>query len=175
MNIVYKKLEELTPYEANAKTHPESQLANIALSLERYGWKQPVVIDREGVIICGHGRVQAAQRSNLMRGVPVPCVLADDLTDEQVKEFRIVDNKTNESPWDMDALAAELASLDLSAFDFDFGFMDELKDAVVEDGYIPELPEVPKTKIGDIFQMGGAQTDVWRQHSADRCTEAVRW
>lgn len=155
MNIVYKKLEELTPYEANAKTHPESQLANIALSLERYGWKQPVVIDREGVIICGHGRVQAAQRSNLMRGVPVPCVLADDLTDEQVKEFRIVDNKTNESPWDMDALAAELASLDLSAFDFDFGFMDELKDAVVEDGYIPELPEVPKTKIGDIFQMGG--------------------
>ncbi len=88
-------------------------------------------------------------------------MLADDLTDEQVREFRIVDNKTNESPWDMDALAAELASLDLSAFDFDFGFMDELADGVIEDGYVPELPEVPKTKIGDILQMGGAQTDVW--------------
>ncbi len=72
MNIVYKQLEELKPYAGNAKTHPKSQLANIALSLERYGWKQPVVIDREGVIICGHGRVQAAQGSKLMRDVPVP-------------------------------------------------------------------------------------------------------
>ena len=64
MNIVYKQLDELIPYEANAKTHPETQLANIAASLERYGWKQPVVIDREGVIICGHGRVQAAQHQD---------------------------------------------------------------------------------------------------------------
>lgn len=155
MIIVYKKLDDLKPYAGNAKTHPETRLANIALSLERYGWKQPVVIDREGIIICGHGRVQAAQRSNLMRDVLVPCVLADDLTDEQVREFRIVDNKTNESPWDMDALSAELATLDLSAFDFDFGFMDELKDNVVEDGYIPEMPEVPKSQTGDIFQLGG--------------------
>lgn len=66
MNIVYKRLDELRPYENNAKTHPESQLANIAHSIENYGWKQPVVIDPYGVIIVGHGRVQAAQRSNVL-------------------------------------------------------------------------------------------------------------
>nr|DAU58483.1 MAG TPA: ParB protein [Caudoviricetes sp.] len=161
MNIVYKQLDELIPYEANAKTHPETQLANIAASLERYGWKQPVVIDRGGVIICGHGRVQAAQRSNVMREQAVPCVLADDLTPEEVAEFRIVDNKSAESPWDMDVLAEELKHIDLSAFDFDFGFDDEVSAAVVEDNYVPELPEDPKSHLGDIFQLGGAQADVW--------------
>lgn len=157
MDIIYKRLEELKPYAGNAKMHPESQLANIALSLERYGWKQPVVIDRHGVIIVGHGRVQAAQRSNVMKTQPVPCIMADDLTDEQVAEFRIVDNKTAESPWDMDALAAELAAIDLSDFDFDFGFMDELSTAVVEDNYVPELPENPAAQTGDIFQLGGCR------------------
>ena len=155
MNIVYKQLDELIPYENNAKTHPETQLANIAASLERYGWKQPVVIDRGGVIICGHGRVQAAQRSNVMRGQLVPCVLADDLTPEEVAEFRIVDNKSAESPWDMDVLAEELKHIDLSAFDFDFGFDDEVSAAVVEDNYVPELPEDPKSHLGDIFRLGG--------------------
>lgn len=174
MNIVYKQLDELIPYEANAKTHPETQLANIAASLERYGWKQPVVIDREGVIICGHGRVQAAQRSNVMREQPVPCVLADDLTPEEVAEFRIVDNKSAESPWDMDVLAEELKHIDLSAFDFDFGFDDEVSAAVVEDNYVPELPEDPKSHLGDIFQLGGAQADVWGQHCPGGCCAAVR-
>lgn len=157
MNIVYKQPGELIPYENNAKTHPDTQLANIAASLERYGWKQPVVIDREGVIICGHGRVQAAQRSNVMRDQPVPCVLADDLTPEEVAEFRIVDNKSAESPWDMDVLAEELKHIDLSAFDFDFGFEDEVSAAVVEDNYVPELPQDPKSRLGDIFQMGGCR------------------
>lgn len=157
MDIIYKKLDELKPYAGNAKLHPESQLANIALSLERYGWKQPVVIDRNGVIICGHGRVQAAQRSNQMRSEAVPCVIADDLTDEQIAEFRIVDNKTAESPWDMSALEAELEKLDLSAFDFEFDFADELDDCVIEDDYEPVLPEAPKTRLGDIYQLGGCR------------------
>lgn len=174
MDIIYKRLEELKPYAGNAKMHPESQLANIALSLERYGWKQPVVIDRHGVIIVGHGRVQAAQRSNVMKTQPVPCIMADDLTDEQVAEFRIVDNKTAESPWDMDALAAELAAIDLSDFDFDFGFMDELSTAVVEDNYVPELPENPTAQIGDIFQLGGVQADVRRQHCPGGCCAALQ-
>lgn len=145
MDIIYKRLEELKPYAGNAKMHPESQLANIALSLERYGWKQPVIIDRHGVIIVGHGRVQAAQRSNVMKTQPVPCIMADDLTDEQVAEFRIVDNKTAESPWDMDALAAELAAIDLSDFDFDFGLemADEYgTDFSLPDGDKPEMVQI---------------------------------
>lgn len=154
MNIVYKRLDELRPYENNAKTHPESQLANIAHSIENYGWKQPVVIDPYGVIIVGHGRVQAAQRSNVLRDQLVPCIIADDLTEEEIAQFRIVDNKSAESPWDMDALAAELEKVDLSGFDFDFGFEDKLSAEVVEDNYVPELPEKPKARAGDVYQLG---------------------
>lgn len=155
MNIVYKRLDELRPYENNAKTHPESQLANIAHSIENYGWKQPVVIDPYGVIIVGHGRVQAAQRSNVLRDQLVPCIIADDLTEEEIAQFRIVDNKSAEAPWDMDALAAELEKVDLSGFDFDFGFEDKLSAEVVEDNYVPELPEKPKARAGDVYQLGG--------------------
>lgn len=98
MNIVYKRPGDLIPYGNNAKTHPDAQLANITVSLERYGWRVPVLIDRRGVIIAGHGRVEAALRSPVMRDKPVPCIVADDLTDAQAAEFRIVDNKTAESP-----------------------------------------------------------------------------
>lgn len=174
MNIIYKRLDELRPYENNAKTHPESQLANIAHSIENYGWKQPVVIDPYGVIIVGHGRVQAAQRSNVLRDQLVPCIIADDLTEEEIAQFRIVDNKSAESPWDMDALAAELEKVDLSGFDFDFGFEDKLSAEVVEDNYVPELPEKPKARAGAVYQLGGAQTDVRRQHETRGCGEAVR-
>ena len=89
MNIVYKRPGDLIPYGNNAKTHPDAQLANITVSLERYGWRVPVLIDRRGVIIAGHGRVEAALRSPVMRDKPVPCIVADDLTDAQAAEFRI--------------------------------------------------------------------------------------
>lgn len=78
----------------------------------------------------------------------------DDLTPEQVNALRLVDNKSNESDWDMDLLADELDNLDLSAFDFDWGLPDELTDTVEEDDYTPELPEIPKAKLGDVYQLG---------------------
>lgn len=145
MNIVYKRPGDLIPYGNNAKTHPDEQLANITVSLERYGWRVPVLIDRRGVIIAGHGRVEAALRSPVMRDKPVPCIVADDLTDAQAAEFRIVDNKTAESPWDMDALAAELDTVDLSDFDFDFGLemADEYgTDFSLPDGDKPEMVQI---------------------------------
>lgn len=145
MNIVYKRPGDLIPYGNNAKTHPDAQLANITVSLERYGWRVPVLIDRRGVIIAGHGRVEAALRSPVMRDKPVPCIVADDLTDAQAAEFRIVDNKTAESPWDMDALAAELDTVDLSDFDFDFGLemADEYgTDFSLPDGDKPEMVQI---------------------------------
>lgn len=145
MNIVYKRPGDLIPYGNNAKTHPDAQLANITVSLERYGWRVPVLIDRRGVIIAGHGRVEAAVRSPVMRDKPVPCIVADDLTDAQAAEFRIVDNKSAESPWDMDALAAELETVDLSDFDFDFGLemADEYgTDFSLPDGDKPEMVQI---------------------------------
>ena len=94
----------------------------MAESIKQYGFVQPVVIDRDGVIVIGHCRVDAAKKLGMKT---VPCVCVDDLTSEQVNALRLVDNKSNESEWDVDLLAEELPGLDLSAFEFDWGFDEE--------------------------------------------------
>ena len=117
MNIIQRKLDSIRPYAANAKKHDATQVANVAESIRQYGFVQPIVIDKNGVIVIGHCRALAAKKLGMKE---VPCVCVDDLTPEQVKALRVIDNKTNESPWDMDLLAAELPGLDLEGFDFDF-------------------------------------------------------
>lgn len=118
MKTIRKQLAEITPYAKNAKKHSRQQINNVAESIKQYGFVQPIVIDRNGVIVIGHCRALAAQKLGMAE---VPCVCVDDLTPEQVNALRIVDNKSNESEWDLDILPEELAQLDLSAFDFDFG------------------------------------------------------
>lgn len=122
MNVIQKKLSEIVPYAKNAKKHDKTQIANVAESIKQYGFVQPVVIDKDGVIVIGHCRALAAKKLGMKT---VPCVCVDDLTPEQVNALRLVDNKSNESPWDMDLLAEELPELDLSAFDFDWDIEDE--------------------------------------------------
>ncbi len=122
MNITYKSLTDIKPYANNAKKHDKTQIANVAESIKQYGFVQPIVIDRDGAIVIGHCRALAAKKLGMEE---VPCVCVDDLTPEQVNALRLVDNKSNESDWDMDALASELSKLDLSAFDFDFGIENE--------------------------------------------------
>ena len=151
MRIENRRLAELTPYRANAKKHDAAQVANVAESIRQYGFVQPVVVDRDGVIVIGHCRALAAEKLGM---VEVPCVCVDDLTPEQVNALRLVDNKTNESPWDLDLLAAELPELDLSAFDFEWGLQAQLNDEVVEDGYSPTPPAEPRSKRGEIYQLG---------------------
>ncbi len=124
MNVVYKKLREITPYDKNAKKHDKTQIANVAESIKQYGFVQPIVIDSDGVIVIGHCRALAAKKLGMKE---VPCVCVDDLTPEQVKALRLVDNKSNESDWDFDLLADELPGLDLAAFDFDWCFQDDDK------------------------------------------------
>ena len=121
MNVVYKKLSEITPYDKNAKKHDKTQIANVAESIKQYGFVQPIVIDSDGVIVIGHCRVLAAKKLGMKE---VPCVCVDDLTPQQVNALRLVDNKSNESAWDMDLLAEELPELDLSVFDFEWDFPD---------------------------------------------------
>lgn len=152
MDVIQKKLSEIVPYAKNAKKHDKKQIANVAESIKQYGFVQPVVIDRDGVIVIGHCRAEAAKKLGMKT---VPCVCVDDLTPEQVNALRLVDNKSNESAWDMDLLAEELPELDLSAFDFDWGLRDELDDSVIEDNYEPVLPAEPKSKLGDVYQLGG--------------------
>ena len=151
MEVKNKKLSSITAYGKNAKKHDKTQINNVAESIKQYGFVQPVVVDRAGVIVIGHCRVLAAKKLGMKE---VPCVCVDDLTPEQVNALRLVDNKSNESDWDFDLLADELPGLDLSAFDFDWGLRDELDTSVVEDNYDPVLPAEPKSKLGDVYQLG---------------------
>lgn len=117
MKTVEINVTEIRPYEKNNKKHPQSQVEDIAESIRQFGFKQPIVVDKDKVIIIGHGRFEAAKMLGLKT---VPCVVADDLTDEQVRKLRIVDNKTNESEWDFDALKFELTDLEFKEYNFEF-------------------------------------------------------
>ena len=116
MNIKNIDCKALKPYEKNAKKHDDTQVANVAESIRQYGFVQPIVVDRNNVVVIGHCRLLAAKKLKMRS---VPCICVDDLTDEQVKALRIVDNKCNESPWDFGFLNAELPEIDLGNFDFD--------------------------------------------------------
>lgn len=129
MQIIQKKLTDIVPYERNTKKHDETQIKNVAESIKKYGWVQPIVIDNDGTIVIGHCRALAAERLGIEE---VPCVVVSDLTEEEINALRIVDNKTNESPWDFDLLSAELPEIDLSDFEFDFGIEDEEEETETE-------------------------------------------
>lgn len=142
MNIVEKRLNELKPYENNPRIN-DVAVKFVKNSIEEFGFKVPIVIDKNGVIVAGHTRYKASQELGLET---VPCVVADDLTDEQVKAFRIADNKTAEkASWDLDALKTEMEELEeIDGIDMrDFGFGDFEISALTEDmeaeGYDNEL------------------------------------
>jgi len=156
MDIVWLRPDELIPYPANIKVHPPAQVDHIANSIKQFGWKQPIVVDKDKTVIIGHGRLLAAKQL-LLESVPV--VFANDLDEDQVRALRLADNKTNESPYDLGNLAEELAALDIAGIDMtDFGFpeMDDFTDAqtsIAEDD-IPDAPVEAVAKRGDIWQLG---------------------
>ena len=148
------KIDELLPYQRNQKDHPEEQVRNLANSLRRFGWRQPVVIDERNVIVIGHGRVLGAKMLGLEE---VPVVRADDLSEDEIRELRIVDNKTNESTWN-EYLQEDVQELEFEGFDFaDFDGVTgggSTSHDIVEDEYDEELPEEPKSAKGEIYQLG---------------------
>lgn len=158
MNIIMRKVSELTPYEKNTKLHDQKQIDNVANSIRRFGWQQPLVIDEQGVVVIGHCRLLAAKK---LKQKEVPCTIASGLTEEEIRELRIADNKTNESLWDMEMLGIELADLDFEGFDFDFDFENDAENGgalteqdIVDDDFDATPPEEPKAKRGDIYQLG---------------------
>ena len=122
MKITEIEIEKLTPYEKNTKKHDDKQIKNVAKSIQKYGFVQPIVVDKNNVVVIGHCRLLGAKHLKMKS---VPCVSVEELTDEQVRALRIVDNKSNESAWDFELLPDELASIDLSEFDFDFGIKEK--------------------------------------------------
>lgn len=164
MEIRNISVKDLIPYERNTKKHDKTQINNVAESIKQYGFVQPIVIDKNNVVVIGHCRLLAAKKLKMKE---VPCVCVEDLTEEQVKALRIVDNKSNESEWDFDILPDELSELDLSDFDFDFGIDDDEEETEIVEDEVPEVDEEaePITKLGDIWQLGrhrlmcGSSTD----------------
>ena len=120
MDVIEKKLKDIKPYEKNPRKN-DSAVDAVANSIREFGFKVPVVIDKDGVIVCGHTRYKAAKKLGLK---DVPCVIADDLTEEQIKAYRLADNKVSElAEWDIDLLGEELDGIfdiDMSDFGFDF-------------------------------------------------------
>ena len=150
-----KILNKITPYFRNSKKHPDSQLKLIARSLREYGWRQPIVTDKDDVIIVGHGRWLAYQK--YPEGIKEPWIVkADDLTPEQVRGYRLMDNKTNESDWDLSLAIQELKELDSLGYDIDLtGFdQDLLIESSDKDDEVP-VSAPPIAKLGDIFILGG--------------------
>ena len=123
MEIVNVAVDKLVPYENNPRNNTEA-IQYVANSIKEFGFKVPLVIDSDNVVICGHTRLLAAKQLGLK---DVPCVVADDLTDEQIKAFRLADNKVGEiATWDLNKLQLELDFLDCNMEDFGFiGAMEE--------------------------------------------------
>lgn len=119
MQIVEKRLSEIHPYGNNPRKNDKA-IPYVAESIKRYGFKVPIVVDADGVIVAGHTRYLASLELGLET---VPCVVADDLNDDEIREYRLVDNKVSEyAMWDFGMLEEELESIDFG--DFDFGFPD---------------------------------------------------
>ena len=152
MQIVEKGIKDIKPYEKNPRKN-DSAVDAVANSIKEFGFKVPIVIDKDNVIVCGHTRYKAAKKLGLD---VVPCVVADDLTDEQIKAYRLADNKVAElAEWDIDLLGEELDGIfdiDMSDFGFDLSEDEEEETEIIEDEVPQEIESI--AKMGDIWQLG---------------------
>lgn len=158
INIKEINIDEITPYVNNPRKN-DNAVDKVAASIKEFGFKVPLVIDKDNTVVTGHTRLKAAKKLGLKA---VPCIVAEDLTDAQIKAFRIADNKVNEySEWDIEKLNIELEGLEELDFDLDnLGFeLEELEDIrpdieVEEDDFDIEIEENPYSKLGDIWLLG---------------------
>jgi len=163
MQIEKIPLVDLIPYVNNSRTHSDEQVAQIAASIKEFGFNNPVLIDKEDGIIAGHGRVMAARKLGLTE---VPCVRLEHLTETQRKAYIIADNRLAlNAGWNEELLTIELNdlladgfALEILGFDSDElkGLLDPVKptEGLTDEDAVPEVPEEPKTKPGDIYQLG---------------------
>ncbi len=162
MQIDYERVDALLPYAANSRTHSDAQVAQIAASIKEFGWTNPILVDGEAGIIAGHGRLAAARKLGLKK---IPVIELSHLSPTQKKALIIADNKLAlNAGWDNEMLALEFEELELDGFDLALtGFgedeIDALKPEQVTEGLtdedaVPDVPEEPKTKPGDIYQLG---------------------
>lgn len=161
LKITYKPIADLIPYARNSRTHSDAQVAQIAASIKEFGWTNPVLLDGENGIIAGHGRVMAAQK---LGETQVPTIELGHMTDTQKRAYIIADNKLAlNAGWDDAMLALEIQ--DLKDVGYDLGLMgfnlDELEainpqviEGLTDEDAVPDVPDEPITKLGDIYQLG---------------------
>jgi len=153
LDIIYKRVDELIPYVNNPR-HNDQAVDAVASSIKNFGFKVPIIVDAGNEIVAGHTRLKAAKKLGLEE---VPVIIADDLDEGQVRAFRLADNKTAEfSEWDYEILMAELdllEDIDMEQFGFD-DLADMLEPTAEEDGYELEVPDEPRAKLGEVYQLG---------------------
>ena len=152
--IVYKQVNELKNNPKNPRLNDDA-VESVAKSIEKYGFRNPLIIDENNIVWCGNTRLKAAKKLGLKEA---PCICVKDLTEKQMAEYALLDNKTNEiADWDYEKLEEILPELDFGDFDFDWGVGDlEEEKEVEEDDFDVDanIPEEPKAKLGDIYQLG---------------------
>lgn len=153
-----RRVADLVPYARNARVHSEEQILQLRASLREFGFVAPLLIDAQGNILAGHGRLMAAQAEDMEE---VPCVLVEHLTDTQRRAYILADNRLAEqASWDAEMVSLELQELKNAGFDLtltgfdDADIMLEESTDVYEDDYLPEPPAEPKAKRGQIYQLG---------------------
>lgn len=160
LKIEYLPIKALKPYERNTRKHKDLDVDNIAKSIEKYGFNDPVgIATDENLIVCGHGRVLACKKLGIKE---VPCIRLDHLSEQERREYAIAHNATAElSEWDLDILPDELAELDLS--DFDFSFLDDEK---------KENPYTAKIKIPQ-YEVQGEQPSLDELYDTDKTDDLI--
>jgi DNA modification methylase len=162
MKITQKKVDSLIPYINNSRTHSDEQVAQIAASIKEFGWTNPILVDGDNSIIAGHGRLMAARKLGYKE---VPTIELSDLTETQKKAYIIADNRLAlNAGWDNELLTIELNDLLADGFALELlGFDPKELDALLEpevvenltdEDAVPDLPDDPTTKLGDIYQLG---------------------
>ena len=162
MKIQEIEIEKLIPYARNSRTHSDEQVAQIAASIKEFGWTNPILVDGEAGIIAGHGRLAAARKLGLKK---IPVIELSHLSPTQKKALIIADNKLAlNAGWDNDMLALEFEELELEGFDLALTGFDEkeidaltpeqINEGLTDEDAVPDVPDEPKTKLGDIYQLG---------------------
>jgi len=162
MKITQKKVDSLIPYVKNSRTHSDAQVAQIAASIKEFGWTNPILVDGDNGIIAGHGRLLAARKLGYKE---VPTIELADLTETQKRAYIIADNRLAlNAGWDNEMLTIELNDLLADGFALELLGFDpkelnallepEVVQGLTDEDAVPDVPEEPKTKLGDIYQLG---------------------
>ena len=180
-NVVKLRVDKLLPYARNSRTHSDAQVAQIAASIKEWGWTTPILVDEEGMIIAGHGRVMAARK---LGAIEIPAMIAKGWSDAQKRAYVIADNQLAiNAGWDTDLLAIELKELEELGFEIDLiGFDEKALSSILVDKNegltdpeeVPEPPTEPVSVLGDVWVLGRHRIICGSSTEADTVAKLLR-